>query len=83
MKLTKRWCKQLMDGHALRTKIESGINDNYLVYVDTIDGSQHRVVGVYASRNNDVYIKLVNGKATIIADKVTAVRCIGISDIEE
>lgn len=69
-----------MDGNTLKTKIEQGIENDYRVFVDTVEGSQHRVVAVLGANPETVSVKLKNGMATISADKVVAIRELEFSD---
>lgn len=69
-----------MDGHVIKTKIEQGIGNSYRVFVDTVDGTQHRVIAALGSSNTSVSVKLKRGIATINANNVTAVRQLEYSD---
>lgn len=63
-----------MNGEDLKAEINQGIRNKYRVFVDTVDGSQHRVYNALNASVKQVTVELKKGLAIIIADKVTAVR---------
>ncbi|MEX6291594.1 hypothetical protein AB6F27_05615 [Staphylococcus saprophyticus] len=63
-----------MNGEDLKREINQGVRNKYRVFVDTVDGSQHRVYNALNASTEQVTVKLKNGLAIINADKVTALR---------